>query len=74
MVSLFYSQRVLLEVDSVIFPVGTTISTAIALIVMSGSNRVSGKDAFTLLENNSGWGSGTYRSLDVSSLADIFVS
>ncbi|EKM79742.1 hypothetical protein AGABI1DRAFT_113049 [Agaricus bisporus var. burnettii JB137-S8] len=35
--------------------VATTISTAIALIVMSGSKRVSGKDAFTLLENHSGW-------------------
>ncbi|KAF5363812.1 hypothetical protein D9756_000041 [Leucocoprinus leucothites] len=38
-----------------VISVATTISTAIALLVVSGSNRVSAKDAFTLMENHSGW-------------------
>ncbi|KAF9445826.1 amino acid transporter [Macrolepiota fuliginosa MF-IS2] len=36
--------------------VGTTISTAIALIVVPGSNRTPARDAFLLMENNTGWG------------------
>ena len=35
--------------------VGTTISVAIALIVVPGSARTSPSDAFVLLTNNSGW-------------------
>jgi len=35
--------------------VGTTIAAIISLLVCSGDNKVSTKDAFTLLENNSGW-------------------
>jgi hypothetical protein len=36
-------------------PVGTTVAAIIVLIVCSGSQRVSAKDAFTLFENNTGW-------------------
>ncbi|KXN84940.1 hypothetical protein AN958_11882 [Leucoagaricus sp. SymC.cos] len=35
--------------------VATTISTAVALLVVSGPRRTSARDAFTLMENNSGW-------------------
>jgi hypothetical protein len=35
--------------------VGTTLAAIIALLVMSGDNKVSTKDAFTLFENNTGW-------------------
>ncbi|KAF9440925.1 amino acid transporter [Macrolepiota fuliginosa MF-IS2] len=35
--------------------VGTTISTAIALIVVPGSNRTPARDAFLLMENNTEW-------------------
>jgi hypothetical protein len=35
--------------------VGTTIAAIVALLVCSGDNKVSTKDAFTLFENNSGW-------------------
>ncbi|KAF8888115.1 amino acid/polyamine transporter I [Infundibulicybe gibba] len=34
---------------------GTTIAAIIALLVVSGNNKVSAKDAFTLYENNTGW-------------------
>ncbi|KIK05691.1 hypothetical protein K443DRAFT_130275 [Laccaria amethystina LaAM-08-1] len=34
---------------------GTTIAAIIALLVVSGDNKVSTADAFTLFENNSGW-------------------
>lgn len=40
-------------------PVGTTIAAAVCLLVLSGNNRVSGRDAFTLLENNTGWSNGS---------------
>jgi len=33
----------------------TTIAAIVALLVCSGDNKVSTKDAFTLFENNSGW-------------------
>jgi len=35
--------------------VGTTLAAIIALLVVSGDNKVSTKDAFTLFENNTGW-------------------
>jgi hypothetical protein len=35
--------------------VGTSIAAIIVLYVCSGSQRASAKDAFTLLENNTGW-------------------
>ncbi|SJL03865.1 uncharacterized protein ARMOST_07222 [Armillaria ostoyae] len=35
--------------------VGTTVTAIIALLVASGDNKVSTKDAFTLFENNTGW-------------------
>ncbi|KAJ7493354.1 amino acid transporter [Mycena galericulata] len=35
--------------------VGTTLAAIISLLVVSGDNKVSTKDAFTLFENNSGW-------------------
>ncbi|OBZ70417.1 putative amino-acid permease PB24D3.02c [Grifola frondosa] len=35
--------------------VGTTIAAIIALLVCSGDQKVSTKDAFTLFENNTGW-------------------
>jgi hypothetical protein len=38
--------------------VGTSIAAIIVLIVCAGPNRVSGKDAFTLYENNTGWANG----------------
>lgn len=41
--------------DPSILVVGTTIAAIIALLVCSGDNKVSTKDAFTLFENNSGW-------------------
>lgn len=37
---------------------GTTVAAIVALLVCSGDNRVSTKDAFTLLENNVGWANG----------------
>jgi amino acid permease (GABA permease) len=39
----------------VVVNVGTTVAAIIVLIVCSGSQRVSAKDAFTLFENNTGW-------------------
>ncbi|EGN97033.1 hypothetical protein SERLA73DRAFT_185320 [Serpula lacrymans var. lacrymans S7.3] len=39
----------------VVINVGTSISAIIALLVCSGDNKVSTKDAFTLYENNTGW-------------------
>ena len=44
--------------DNPIHPVGTTIAAVIVLIVCSGNKgqRVSANDAFTLYENNTGWG------------------
>lgn len=58
-VRVFYSRR---HCDQ--YPVsdvvGTTVSTAIALLVVPGSNRASAKDAFTLLENSSGWDNSTH--------------
>lgn len=39
----------------VIINIGTTVATIIALLVCSGDNKVSTKDAFTLFENNTGW-------------------
>ncbi|KAJ7027901.1 APC amino acid permease [Mycena alexandri] len=39
----------------VVVNVGTTIAAIIALLVVSGDNKVSTKDAFTLFENNTGW-------------------
>ncbi|KAJ8494386.1 hypothetical protein ONZ45_g13253 [Pleurotus djamor] len=39
----------------VLINVGTTIAAIIALLVVSGDNKVSTKDAFTLFENNTGW-------------------
>lgn len=35
--------------------VGTTLAAIISLLVVSGDNKVSTSDAFTLFENNSGW-------------------
>ncbi|PBK72426.1 amino acid transporter [Armillaria solidipes] len=35
--------------------IGTTVAAIIALLVASGDNKVSTKDAFTLFENNTGW-------------------
>ncbi|KAJ7282003.1 APC amino acid permease [Mycena rebaudengoi] len=39
----------------VVLNVGTTVAAIIALLVVSGDNKVSTKDAFTLFENNTGW-------------------
>ncbi|KAJ7777309.1 APC amino acid permease [Mycena metata] len=39
----------------VVVNVGTTVAAIIALLVVSGDNKVSTKDAFTLFENNTGW-------------------
>ncbi|KAJ7643302.1 amino acid/polyamine transporter I [Mycena polygramma] len=39
----------------VVVNVGTTLAAIISLLVVSGENKVSTKDAFTLFENNSGW-------------------
>lgn len=39
---------------------GTTVAAIVALLVCSGDNRVSTKDAFTMFENNSGWTNGTF--------------
>ena len=38
--------------------VGTTIAAIIVLVVCVGPDRASGKDAFTLYENNTGWDNG----------------
>lgn len=35
--------------------VGTTVGAIISLLVASGGEKVSTKDAFTLFENNTGW-------------------
>lgn len=37
------------------FVVGTTVAAIISLLVVSGDNKVSTKDAFTMFENNTGW-------------------
>jgi len=42
----------------VILNVGTTVAAIIALLVCSGEQKVSTKDAFTLFENNTGWANG----------------
>ncbi|GJJ07935.1 hypothetical protein Clacol_002142 [Clathrus columnatus] len=39
----------------VIVNVGTTVAAIVALLVASGDNKVSTKDAWTLFENNTGW-------------------
>ncbi|KAJ7153070.1 amino acid/polyamine transporter I [Mycena crocata] len=39
----------------VVINVGTTVAAIISLLVASGDNKVSAKDAFTSFENNSGW-------------------
>ncbi|KAF8196851.1 amino acid transporter [Mycena galopus ATCC 62051] len=39
----------------VVVNVGTTLAAIISLLVVSGDNKVSTKDAFTLFENNTGW-------------------
>ncbi|KAJ7623574.1 amino acid transporter [Roridomyces roridus] len=39
----------------VLVNVGTTMAAIISLLVVSGDNKVSTKDAFTLFENNGGW-------------------
>ncbi|KAJ7600377.1 APC amino acid permease [Mycena floridula] len=44
-----------LNIFYVLINVGTTIGAIIALLVVSGDNKVSTKDAFTLFENNTGW-------------------
>ncbi|KAJ7849970.1 amino acid transporter [Mycena olivaceomarginata] len=44
-----------LNIFYVIVNVGTTLAAIISLLVMSGDNKVSTKDAFTLFENNTGW-------------------
>ncbi|KAJ7876265.1 APC amino acid permease [Mycena leptocephala] len=44
-----------LNIFYVVVNVGTTLAAIIALLVMSGDNKVSTKDAFTLFENNTGW-------------------
>jgi len=40
------------------YAVGTSIAAIIVLLVCTGSERVSTKDAFTLYENNTGWADG----------------
>lgn len=42
-------------IDPSLILVGTTIAAITSLLVCSGDNKVSTKDAFTLFENNSGW-------------------
>ncbi|KAJ7708712.1 amino acid transporter [Mycena rosella] len=44
-----------LNIFYVVVNVGTTLAAIIALLVLSGDNKVSTKDAFTLFENNTGW-------------------
>ncbi|TFY66632.1 hypothetical protein EVG20_g4457 [Dentipellis fragilis] len=39
----------------VVINIGTTIAAIVGLLVGSGSDKVSTKDAFTLFENNTGW-------------------
>ncbi|KAF9233865.1 amino acid/polyamine transporter I [Melanogaster broomeanus] len=39
----------------VLVNVGTTVAAIVALLVCSGDNKVSTKDAFTMFENNTGW-------------------
>lgn len=39
----------------VVINIGTTVAAIIALLVCSGGNKVSTKDAFTLFENSTGW-------------------
>ncbi|KAH7910463.1 amino acid/polyamine transporter I [Hygrophoropsis aurantiaca] len=39
----------------VLVNVGTTVAAIVALLVCSGDNKVSTKDAFTLFQNNTGW-------------------
>lgn len=40
--------------------VGTTVGAIIALLVCSGGNKVSTRDAFTMFENNTGWSNSTH--------------
>ncbi|KAJ6624886.1 amino acid transporter [Mycena sp. CBHHK59/15] len=44
-----------LNIFYVLINVGTTVAAIISLLVVSGDNKVSTKDAFTLFENNTGW-------------------
>ncbi|KAF8957124.1 amino acid permease-domain-containing protein [Flammula alnicola] len=44
-------------VNGKLLSVGTTIAAIASLLVLSDGNRASTSDAFTLLENNSGWSS-----------------
>jgi len=44
-----------LNLAYVLVNVGTTIAAIVALLVCSGDNKVSTKDAFTLFENNTTW-------------------
>jgi len=37
---------------------GTTVAAIVSLLVCSGGNKVSTKDAFTMFENNTGWANG----------------
>lgn len=50
-----YSSSPAQSFDPSFHAVGTTIAAIIALLVVSGDNKVSTKVAFTLYENNSGW-------------------
>jgi hypothetical protein len=47
--------------DPMYSTVGTTIAAIIALLVCSGENKVSTKDAFTMFENNTGWSDSKHR-------------
>ncbi|CAK5267437.1 unnamed protein product [Mycena citricolor] len=49
--------KILARLNIFYYPVsvGTTFAAIIALLVASGGNKVSTKDAFTLFENNTGW-------------------
>lgn len=52
--SKFYYKSILRPHLTVIL-VGTTIAAIVSLLVCSGNHKVSTKDAFTLVENHSGW-------------------
>ena len=51
--------------------VGTTIAAIIALLVVSGDNKVSTKDAFTLFENNTGWANSKTHNEHFGKSADV---
>ncbi|KAL1694173.1 amino acid/polyamine transporter I [Schizophyllum commune] len=44
-----------LNLAYVMINLGTTVAAIVALLVASGDNKVSTRDAFTLFENNTGW-------------------